>query len=91
MFLFCITLRLTSFHFIFLVSFSFVGVVAEEIEGVPRGSARRRNLLLMLGFLVGGKVGILSGGLPLLKNSPEQPGRHADGELGRGLGFGRRD
>jgi hypothetical protein len=33
----------------------------------------------MLRLLVGGKVGVLSGGLPILKNSTEQPGRHADG------------
>jgi hypothetical protein len=37
-----------------LVFFFVVGVVAEEIEGVPRGGAGRRDLLLLL---VGGTLG----------------------------------
>jgi hypothetical protein len=73
-----------------LVFFFVVGVVAEEIEGVPRGGAGKIDLLLMLGLLVGGDVGVLRRGFSFLKNSPEQPGGHDDDELERGLGFGQR-
>jgi hypothetical protein len=39
-------------------------------------------------MLVYGDIRVLRGGLPLLEDSPEQPAGHANGEVGRGLGFG---
>lgn len=71
--------------FIFFVAV--VVSVVEEIEEIPRGGARRRSLLLHR-LVVVGDVGVLRSGLTLLEDSPEQPGGHADGELGRWLGFG---
>ena len=69
-----------------LVFFFFVAAV-EEIKEIPRSGARRRGVLL-LRLLVFGDFRVLRGGLPLLEDSPEQPGGHADGAFGRGLGFG---
>jgi len=71
--------------FIFFVAVAVA--VVEEIEEVPRGGAWRRGLVLRR-LVVVGDVSVQRGGLTLLENSPEQPGGHAYGELGRGLGFG---